>query len=115
MAIPTWPFSCPRSWSEKPVTGVIRSEVDNGFPKVRRRFTKAYKTIDVTFQMDWADKQAVTDFFENDLADGSLPFYITDPFLQSTLLVRWKDAPALNGSVDMKPVFQYSGTLEQVL
>lgn len=110
----TWPFSCPVSWVETPVPSLLRSEVDDGYPKVRRRFTKAWVEIQASFYINWEDAQAWRDFFRLDCQDGSLPFYIEDPYTEEQRLVRWKEPPSSSGSADTKPVFQVSGTLEEV-
>lgn len=110
-----WPFACPKTWTEKPKPSIIRSEVDDGFPKVRRRFTKSWKEIEVTFMLNWSYKDQFDNFFETDCAAGAEPFYLDDPYNGNQLKVRWKEAPVTSGSPDMKPYFTVSGTLEVIL
>jgi len=111
---PIWPFSCPRSWSRSPKPSLIRSNVEDGYPKVRRRFTKAWDEYQVQWLLDWVDETAIYDFFTTDCQDGSSPFYIEEPYNHQQILVRWKEPPTISGSADTKPVIQVSGTLERV-
>jgi hypothetical protein len=88
--------------------------VDDGYPKVRRRFTKTWTEIQVQWLLNWEDEAAVLQFFENDCLAGAQPFYIENPYTEAMVLVRWKEPPVIAGSVDIKPVIQASATLEEV-
>jgi hypothetical protein len=111
---PIWPFSCPRAWVRNPKPSLIRSNVEDGYPKVRRRFTKAWDEYQAQWMMDWLDEPNVMAFFTQDCQDGASPFYIDDPYTHQQILVRWKEPPTISGSADTKPVIQVSGTLERV-
>lgn len=114
MASVPWPFACPRTWSEKAQPNLVRTNMEEGYPKVRARFTKAWAEIQVSFILDWSQKQAVDDFLAKDCVYGTVPFTIADPFTGKTRLVRWKDMPTIAGSPDTKPTFTLSGTVETV-
>lgn len=111
---PIWPFDCPRSWTRMPKPSLVRSAVDDGYPKVRRRFTKSWDEYEATWVLNWADEPAIIAFFTTDCQDGSSPFYINDPYTGQQILVRWKEPPNVSGSVDTKPTVQVSATLERV-
>lgn len=114
MAAIPWPFACPRSWAEQSKPNLIRSNIEEGYPKVRRRFTKAWAEIQVTFVLSWTEKAALDQFLSKDCQDGAQPFTIVDPFTNQTRLVRWKDLPDISASADTKPTMNVSGTLEVV-
>lgn len=111
----TWPFSCPRAWSRTPQPSLVRSAVEDGYPKVRRRFTKSWDTYQAEWLLEWTQEQAFMTFFEQDCQDGSAPFYMPNPYNETEmLLVRWKEPPAVAGSVDTKPSLRVTGNLERM-
>jgi hypothetical protein len=113
-AYSTWPFSCPRAWTRTPKPSLVRSTIEDGYPKVRRRFTKAWDEYQAEWTLNWLDEQALMDFFTIDCQDGAYPFYIENPYTEQQILVRWKEPPVINGTVDTKPVIRVQGTLERV-
>jgi hypothetical protein len=110
----TWPFTCPRSWTRNPKVSIVRSSVEDGYPKVRRRFTKGWDEYQVEWVLEWDQEQALIDFFTVDCQDGSTPFYLNDPYTGGQLIVRWKEPPVVRGNVDSKPTLQVTATLERV-
>jgi hypothetical protein len=110
-----WPFACPRSWTEQSKPSLVRSTIDDGFPKVRRRFTRAWSEIQVTWILMWTDKDDLEYFFRVACADGAQPFTITDPITGVARRVRWKEPPSMAASVDTRPAMQVSATLETML
>jgi hypothetical protein len=89
--------------------------VEDGYPKVRRRFTKSWDEYQAEWLINWGDEKALVDFFTVDCQDGSYPFYHPNPYDTAELvLMRWKEPPVVSGSVDTKPVVQVTGTLERV-
>lgn len=111
---PVWPFACPRSWIRTPKPSLVRSSVEDGYPKVRRRFTKAWDEYQAEWTLMWEQEAAVAVFFAQDCQDGASPFYINDPYTGVQIIVRWKEPPTVRGSVDSKPTISVSGTLERV-
>lgn len=77
--MPTWPAELPQSpqvagYSESPQSQVLRTQMDAGPAKTRRRFTAATRTIPVRYQLT-AEQVAVFEaWFENVIAGGALPF-----------------------------------------
>lgn len=115
VAYSTWPFKCPRSWARAPKPSLIRSSVDEGYPKVRRRFTKSWDEYQAEWLIEWDQEDELMTFFTIDCQDGAYPFYMPNPYNEAELiLVRWKEPPSTAGSVDSKPVIRVSGTLERV-
>lgn len=111
---PTWPFPCPRAWNRAPQPSLIRTQLEDGYPKVRRRFTKSWDVYQAEWVLAWGDEEALMTFFTQDCQDGSTPFYMKNPYSDEILLVRWKEPPSISGSVDTKPTIQVTGTLERM-
>lgn len=111
---PIWPFTCPRSWVHNPKPSLVRSNVEDGYPKVRKRFTKSWAEYQVEWLLSWDEEPLMRTFFTDDCQDGSVPFYLEEPYGKTQILVRWKEPPTISGSADTKPVIQVRGTLEEV-
>ena len=70
-----------------PSSGVIRSESDAGYPKIRRRFTAVTKQYTVSFSFTMEQFDNFESFFNNPpthvtiqgISMGSLPFYFPQP------------------------------------
>jgi hypothetical protein len=88
--------------------------VDDGYPKVRRRFTKTWTEIQVAWFIDWTDEAALLQFFDMDCQAGAQPFYVENPYTEALVLVRWKEPPTMSGSADTKPVIEVTGVLEEM-
>jgi hypothetical protein len=114
MSYAVWPFACPASLQQASNPALVRSTVDDGYPKVRRRFTKTWRTFQVTWRLDWSEFDNFWNFHEVDCGAGSVPFYITHPMTQEQILVRWKDPPQTQADTSTKPIFAISGVLEEV-
>jgi hypothetical protein len=115
MSYSTWQFDCPASLQETPNPALVRSSVDDGYPKVRRRFTKTWRTFTVSWRLEWSQYTNFWRFHEVDCGAGSIPFYLRHPITNQNLLVRWKEPPQTQADVTTKPVFLVTGTLEEVL
>lgn len=111
---PVWPFGCPQSWQEQPKVAVIRSEIDDGYPKVRRRFTKTWHEYQSQWRLEWSQFSAFKTFFDVDSGAGSVPFRMKHPITGADILVRWKEPPQVRSDVSTKPTFDISATLEEV-
>jgi len=75
MTIPTWPENCNSlaergSWSFKPKMQTLRSDMDAGHARVRRRFTQATAEIDFNIVMDYEETEYFKSFVEYDLFGG---------------------------------------------
>lgn len=85
-----WPGGLPQfilrdGFERKPSNQSIRSRMDTGPAKRRRRFTT--KTRKINAQVPLADSTEIgifETFFEDDLAGGTLSFTMTEPIFQVT-------------------------------
>lgn len=57
----------------------MRSETDTGPAKVRRRFTRAVRRVQVTMALTAAQVETLDTFHTTTLADGSLKFELVHP------------------------------------
>lgn len=78
MSTPTWPAGLPvprRSGHDEQLgTNTIRSQMDTGPAKVRRRFTKRIDSFTADFAMTSTQLETLLYFFSTTCADGSLSF-----------------------------------------
>lgn len=84
MASIFWPDSLPDTLlmdglSAKRNSGVIRTKMDAGPNKARRRYTASSKTFSGKMLLTESQRLALHYFFHNELADGVLRFNFTDP------------------------------------
>lgn len=82
--MPTWPTELPQSpdlqgYSERPKSQVLRTSMDAGPAKTRRRFSAATREIPVRFMLTRAQAELFEQWFETDLQAGSLPFDVPQP------------------------------------
>lgn len=94
-----WPAGAPQfpeTWNEanQPVT--VRSSVDVGPPKVRRRYTSPLISIKTTFVGTHAQWLALLDFFNVDLQGGVLFHDFLDPFSGQVKEFRFVNPPTVN-------------------
>jgi hypothetical protein len=101
-------------WQEVPHPALIRSEVDDGYPKVRRRFTKTWREYQAKWRLGWEQFAAFNSFVETDCGAGAIPFTMPHPMTGVTILVRWKEPPTTMADTGSKPVFEISGNLEEM-
>lgn len=73
----------------------IRSSVDIGPAKVRRRFTAPVDIYQCSIKLIYSDYLILKNFFDNTLNGGVLPFEYTDPFLGTTQEFRFTQPPTL--------------------
>lgn len=117
MATQTFPSTLPgvsvHNYSFTPQSAVVRTEVDAGFARVRRRFTQTPTEINVTWNFTRTQLGIFEKFFENDIYDGSAWFYI-DLFNgtgKSTYTARFK-APYTAKTIAREYMFEVTATLE---
>lgn len=73
---------------------VIRSEMDVGYAKVRRRFTKGISTFSGSIYLTTDEYTLFKDFFDTTLNGGAIPFTYNHPITQVPSDFRFKGAPA---------------------
>ena len=69
-------------------SGLVRSDMDSGPAKVRRRFTSVPKNMKGTIVMTRAQFALWETWFEDVIYHGSLSFTMTDPVNGGTMTVR---------------------------
>lgn len=96
----TWPASLDQcfliggfSQQNRPV--VIRSEVDAGPPKVRRRYTKPIRNVTGAIKADKAQTVALNTFFDVTLQGGVKRFQFTNPITDTLEEFRFIDPPVI--------------------
>lgn len=98
MASSTWPSSLPdkalaAGYSESAPETVIRTPMDAGPAKVRRRCTGGVRRITVRQILTAAQVATLDIFFVEDLAGGSLAFDWVHPRTQAEVEMRFLSAP----------------------
>lgn len=93
----SWPGTLPqnqfRGLSDEREVAVVRSNMDAGPAKQRRRFSAAVRTLTVPIILNGAQKQTFDTFFITTLAEGALSFAWTDPVTDSALNLRFTKPP----------------------
>lgn len=94
------------SLQESPANNIIRSTMDKGPEKVRRRTTANIRPISFTLLLSTADVVVMDDFFNNITYGGSDEFDYTHPRTKALVSARFKDAPSYqeNGGVGLYKV-----------
>lgn len=81
--MPTWPATLPApllsSLSEAPPNNSIRSQMDKGPDKIRRRTTANVRPISFTLALTAAQLETLDDFYVTDTFSGSEAFDYTHP------------------------------------
>lgn len=82
--MPTWPADLPQSlrlgFTDTRRDGTIRTAMDAGPEKVRRRYSNTSRRLDaVTLLLTGEQRMILEDFYLYDTAEGSLSFTFTDP------------------------------------
>jgi hypothetical protein len=74
----------------------IRSEMDVGPAKVRRRFTHPINTFSASINLTTAEYTTFYNFFNTTLAGGTLPFEFDHPITQVTTEFRFVEPPTIS-------------------
>lgn len=100
--MPTWPAGLPQTplqqYEEEPPKNLIRTEMDAGPAKVRKRFTAGVRVYRVTYLLDGADITTLDNFFITDTEFGALSFNFPHPRTGTTISVRFVRSPRYSGS-----------------
>ena len=80
----TWPVTLPQTplaegYHSTPQDNVLRSEMDAGPEKARRRFTAKSEYITCQWDLSGAELIIFENFFEDDILDGSIEFDFPHP------------------------------------
>lgn len=83
---------------------LIRSDMDVGPPKTRRRSTKSFDILDVTCRIEYTGFQTFYDFYDISINGGADYFECDNPITGVTELFRFAAPPSykfLNGGLIM--------------
>lgn len=74
-----WPAELPQdpdasTYAEAPQSQVIRSQMDAGPAKQRRRFSAATRSVTIRYLMSLAQTRIFEEWFEHELSGGALAF-----------------------------------------
>jgi len=94
-----WPVTLPQyplqeGYSETARKNAIRSQMEQGPAKTRKRYTAAVRRFGITLFMTTAQVEIMDAFFEDDLAFGSLSFTWVNPRTQAAATCRIINEPA---------------------
>ena len=111
-----WPQGLPETLlleglSAKRNSGVIRTQMDAGPKKARRRYTASTKTFSGKMILTAGQRYALEEFYHSALADGVLRFNFTDPQTLETGEFRFTEDYTENSLADM---FEVSVSLEKL-
>lgn len=95
-----WPPSLPNlvnvtGFEEKFANQVIRTQMEVGPSKVRRRSLSSPRDVSMVVTIDGAQKETLDTFFHSTLGGGSLSFDWTDPISQAPRSYRFKEPPSI--------------------
>ncbi len=97
MALPAWPGGLPQNQfkgvADERQKGAIRTAMDAGPAKIRRRFSAVVRAINTSLMMTGTQRQTLNTFFITTLAEGSTPFTWTDPVDDTTQNFRFTAPP----------------------
>jgi hypothetical protein len=98
-SMPSWPLALPVSplvegFRETPPDTVLRSTMDQGPAKLRRRTTAGAGTLTLTYMLSRSQVDTLLDFFNDSLAGGTLAFDFTHPVNGAPLSCRFRQSPA---------------------
>lgn len=100
--MPTWPNTLPKpgpgGYSESLQSGLLRTDMEMGPPKVRRRFTATSTLIEMRMVFTAAELATLESFYKNDCLAGALPFDWNHPRTGAAIKARFV-APYSVGSV----------------
>lgn len=97
--MPTWPGTLPdyalkKGYSEQIVPATtLRSPMESGARKRRRRFTTGPKLIRITMPLTDAQITIFQSFYETDLEGGALSFTFTHPRTDASVTVAFREEP----------------------
>jgi hypothetical protein len=94
----SWPITLPtgffqRDYEESPPNLLLRSQMDEGPAKVRRRFTAGVRPIRGKIKLTPTQVGILDDFYVDDCDSGATAFTYTHPRTGASVLVRWVEPP----------------------
>lgn len=100
MAIP-WPAAlpqCAETWRERDRETLIRTPMETGPPKVRRRFTSPIREFDVGMTLEWTQFEALRDFYDISCAQGVVNHTFVHPYIRQEQIFRFAAPPEISSA-----------------
>lgn len=95
--MPAWPGSLPQAQfvgiEDERAMGFMRSEVDAGPAKQRRRFSSAVRALRTDMEVNGTERAALDTFYVTTVKEGSLEWTWTDPNGDATVTFRFMEPP----------------------
>lgn len=96
--MPTWPGTLPqkpssRGYREVPPSNTMRTQMDQGPAKIRRRTTANVRPLDCTFELTLAEVAILETFYTTTLKSGSLAYDWDHPRTDVAGTWRFKKEP----------------------
>ncbi len=95
-----WPASLPQHAflpvTEFRQTAVLRTSMDSGPAKVRKRFTAAVRHLDFDMVLDGTQRATFDTFFATTIDEGATVFDFPDPVDGATIEVRFRENVSWN-------------------
>lgn len=93
-----WPGSLPQyaetdGLSEKDAPNAVRTAMETGPAKLRRRYTAVFTPIKATLIVDATQRATLKDFFRNTCKGGSQSFDWLHPMTREAATFRWVSPP----------------------
>ena len=93
----TWPATLPSpspdGYGERPGAGPLRTEMEVGPPKVRRRTTTVVRQFDINLELTKAQIATLDTFYVTTLAGGVTEFDWTNPRTEAAATCRFVTVP----------------------
>lgn len=86
---------CAQSWEEMDEPNVIRTNVDVGPPKVRRRSTLQLRSVKVGWTMPAEKYELLMEFYETDCLQGINEFEYAHPVTKAVNRYRFSGSPKI--------------------
>lgn len=95
-----WPLTLPTAplldrFQETLADTVVRTSMDQGPAKLRRRTTAGVSQMDLCYLLTGAQAVTLETFYKDELQGGSLPFGMLHPRRQEPVTVRFRKPPRL--------------------
>jgi hypothetical protein len=113
MSIPSWPVTLPQKltiddFQQTLPDVLIKTDMDAGPPKVRRRFTAGIASVEGHIYVTSAQLETLIDFYNLSLLGGSLRFAWLDPTFQEYAEMRFTKPPTWQSiNDDINVGYQY--------
>lgn len=105
---------CFQTWNETQVANTIRTEMENGTIKVRRRTTGIFRQADVSVTLQGDQYQDFVDWWNVNCQQGAIPTYVVTPYGAEEVW-RIAEPPAIEWiQAGQKPAFRASMKLERL-